>query len=405
MPSIENYAVRPSIVIDGRMIFQEQCHGIARVVIELIRHLPTERDTDVTLIVAEDKPAHFDIADLSRFVKVESTTSPIGRPYDTRDLHHLLRTMNPGVFFSPYHALAPLQVPCPLVVGVHDCIFESDHRLAGGWGRSAAYRLNTERVLRQATAVVVPSLATAQDLPVYYRKVPPVTVCANGVAPTPPAPTADQVTETRARLRLPERFILNVSARRPHKNQAVLIQALPSIPDDVHLVLVGNRDPRVIDPLEQVAADAGVSNRVLFLDSVTDTDLHVLYAGAAVFAFPSKAEGFGLPPLEAMAAGVPVVASAIPVLAEVCRGAALLVSPFSPDDWAAALTSVLASTALRAELIARGRDVAGRSSWTESAESLYGLLNRIARGHRSGAGVQAGSAAGVRSEVGAGVRG
>lgn len=367
------------IVIDGRMIFQDQCHGIARVTIEFIRNLPAGREREVVLLLAEGRTQdRFDISDLGEHVGIEYCRSAVGRPWELRDLHRVLGRLDAGVFFSPYHALAPLRVPCPLVVGLHDCILESDRRLSGSLVRAGAYRANTLRTLRQAVATVVPSQTTAALLPAFYDRVPPATVCPNGVDPLFWQAGAGAVADVRATFGLPERYVLHVGARRLHKNQSVLVEALAAMREDVGLVLLGHHDPRIADPLDELAARLGVSSRIVAVDDVDDTQLAGLYAGASVLAFPSVAEGFGLPPLEAMAAGVPVVASAIPVVAEVCENAAVLVSPFSPDQWAHALQDVLDSTALRDRLVQDGHKVAAAASWRVGAARLYELLDDVA---------------------------
>jgi glycosyltransferase involved in cell wall biosynthesis len=363
-----------TIAIDGRMIYQPQCHGIARVIIEQIRHLPPNRDVDVVLILPEGATTKFDIADLEQYVDIRTTTDSISHLYQLRDLWRVLRAVHAGVFYSPYHVLAPLKLPCPSVVGVLDCIFESDRRYSSrAW--SLAYRANTMRALHQAVAVVTPSAATRAALPGFYGNVPPTTVCPAGVATRSwQGMTATEVDAVKHKFGLTGRFVLHVGARRPHKNQRVLVEAMGALPSDVQLVLVGQRDHRVHDDIDELVARLQLNDRVIALESVTDNELKALYIGASVFAFPSVAEGFGLPPLEAMAADLPVVASAIPPIAEVCRDGALLISPHRPSDWAAALHTVMSDPSIAASLREKGSRAVDAMTWTAGAETLYDLL-------------------------------
>jgi len=124
-------------------------------------------------------------------------------------------------------------------VGLHDCIVESDRRLAGSWLNARLYRANTLRVLRRAAAVVVPSVATKELIPAFYSSVPPTTVCLNGVDVGSWRASAQDIAAARRELNLPPRYILHVGARRLHKNQRVLVEALPALDPDVSLVLLG----------------------------------------------------------------------------------------------------------------------------------------------------------------------
>lgn len=370
-----------TIAIDARMLGQPQCFGISRVIMEMVRHFPANPDVPVTLLAPERTPERFDLAVLPDAVDIVSCRTPITEPYRFADLARIVRDRHAGVLYSPYHALAPLWVPCPQVVSVHDCIFEADLRLTGGRFRQLAYATNTSRVLRQAVAVCVPSQATAATLPGYYRHVPPITVCRNGVntedfAPHSPA----ELDRIRRRLGLPSRYVLNVGSRRSHKNQSLLVRALAGMDPSICLVMVGRRDSRSFDEVDHLVVDLGLKDRVMILDGVSDHDLIAIYQLAGVFAFPSLAEGFGLPPLEAMAAGVPVVASSIPVVAEVCGDAAVLVSPHDARAWTHALTSVVESPELRSAMIDRGFKSAAAAGWRDGADALFTLLTRVAQG-------------------------
>jgi glycosyltransferase involved in cell wall biosynthesis len=148
----------------------------------------------------------------------------------------------------------------------------------------------------------------------------------------------------------------------------------------VSLVIVGYPDPSFPQPLPAVIAELGLQTRVRLVPEIADRWLPAVYSAASVFAFPSLAEGFGIPVLEAMACGVPVVASDIPSLAEVTRSAALLVGPRDIAGWTSALATVLADRELSSRLAHSGAEVAKSVSWLRGAQALRSLLADVAAG-------------------------
>ncbi len=193
--------------------------------------------------------------------------------------------------------------------------------------------------------------------------------------------SATAVAAARERYELPETFILTVGAHRPHKNHEVLVRALATVPEHVSLVIVGDFDPRFAAPLPALIAELGLGSRVTLVREVAEDCLPAVYRAASVFAFPSFLEGFGMPVLEAMAAGVPVVMSDIQALTEIAGPAAVLVPPGDVAAWVAALTAVLADPALTSRLVEAGTAAAARASWHTGASALARLLSAVATGH------------------------
>ncbi len=254
------------------------------------------------------------------------------------------------------------------VTTVHDLIharFPETHGglLAAGMGvlaRIAAHR---------ADRIVADSAATRDDLvellgtsPGRVDVVPLGPGAETGAAPTPQA-------ELRARLGLGGApVVLSVSAKRPHKNLARLVVAVGRSAADPAPVLVvpGYANPHEAE-LRALAGRLGAAARVRFTGWTSDADLEGLYALAAVMAFPSLHEGFGLPVLEAMRRGVPVACSGTSSLPEVAGDAALLFDPRDVEAIRAAVDRLLADPALRDELAARGRRRAAEFSWARTA--------------------------------------
>ena len=173
----------------------------------------------------------------------------------------------------------------------------------------------------------------------------------------------------RQRYCLPERFILAVGAGRPHKNIETLVEAFARLDPSLApaLVIGGGPDPRFPDGVSARIQALGIASRVIRPGMIPETDLPVVYSLADAFVFPSLVEGFGTPPLEAMACGAPVLASTTPAVSEVVGDAAFAFNARDPQQLATALTRVLTDTALRTTLSQRGLERVRAFTWEHIA--------------------------------------
>jgi len=168
-----------------------------------------------------------------------------------------------------------------------------------------------------------------------------------------------------------ERIVLHVGAIQKRKNIARLIEAFRSLPEDWQLILAGSSGFGAEEIL------GSKPDRVQITGYVTTGQLADLYQRASIFAFPSLDEGFGIPVLEAMAHGVPVIASNVSALPEVCADAAILVDPANTDQLAAELTRLASEEQLREELILRGFARAKQFSWSTAVERTWNVYGEL----------------------------
>jgi glycosyltransferase involved in cell wall biosynthesis len=260
------------------------------------------------------------------------------------------------------------------VLTVHDVIFLRHPETTSAL-LTAGIRALAPSVMRRATRIVSVSEATADDLHellgVARSKVD--VVPSGPGAPASAAPMEEA--QLRASLGLGEGpLVLSVSARRPHKNLTRLIESMARVPDAA-LVLPGYPSP-FDDELRATAASAGIADRVHLCGWVSGAELEGLYRAATCMAFPSLAEGFGLPILEAMARGLPVACSGVSALPEIAGDAALLFDPRSIEGIAGAIRSLLQDPALCARLVERGRVRAASFSWERTARETVASYER-----------------------------
>jgi glycosyltransferase involved in cell wall biosynthesis len=376
-PTGRRRIARLRVAVDGR-VMQDNYHGIGRHTFELVRRL-ADRDVDLLVVRDPTKPGRLDVDGLGGHPRVRlidlpiPVVSPAAQPRWPR----LLTATAPDVLLVPYHLASPWVHPrVPTVAFVHDCIFEAHPSFAPGGRRfRVAYEMATRLALARSTVVATVSEATRQELwRLYGRALADDAVVPHGVGDQFRA-LAGGSPERRRR-----RYVLHVGAQRPHKNHAVLIAAFAQVArllPDVDLILVGQPDRRFPPTVPRLIQTHALTDRVQVRETVDDHELRTLYAGAAAFAFPSVVEGFGLPVLEAMAAGVPTVTSDAAAVVEAAGGASLVVPAHDIPAWAQAMLRVLTEAPLAADLAGRGCRVAADHTWDRAADRTLRLLDRV----------------------------
>lgn len=303
----------------------------------------------------------------------------LGRPHIER-----FASSPPALFWMPNPHFIALSPSLPLALTIHDLTFETypeffslKQRL---WHRAVAPRT----LVHRADAVLAVSETTKRDLVERWRLPPEkVTVTLEGVAPDFfEAPPQDVIERVRTARRLPERFILHVGALEPRKNHLGLLDAYHQLrPQERYaglgLVLAGPPGWKNAEILQAIRRSP-YRDDIRLLGYVDDLERRCLYRLASLLAFPSFYEGFGLPPLEAMASGLPVVASHAGALSEIVETAGLLTDPYRPTEIAAAIDAILDSPALAERYAARGRERAKRFTWGASAAQAETALTKIA---------------------------
>ncbi len=289
----------------------------------------------------------------------------------------LPRQCRQGVLWSPC-ASGPIH-GARQVVTFHD-LFAVD---SPEWYQKAYaswYGYSLRKLARTAKHIIAVSEYTKGRIMACFGVDPAkITVIHNGVDAAWFNATREAAPAARSALQLPSaRYLLSVGSLEPRKNLKTLLKAwknlVSELPSDLWLVISGACD-------QNVYRDAGLNElppRVFLTGYVPDESLPGLYAGSLGFIYPSLAEGFGLPPLEAMACGIPVLTSNTTALPEVCGTAALYFNPADANDLSRSIQLLVREPSLQQKLSCLGRDQAARFNWERTAEQTLGVLRAIA---------------------------
>jgi Glycosyltransferase len=284
-----------------------------------------------------------------------------------------IRRLRPDAYFGPVGALPLGSVGCPTVITVHDLAIYRNP----GWfpGRQPlSTRLVIPRSLARADVVVAVSKNTADDIEdLFDVPASQISVVPHGVSHVFRPMSREDLDLARARLQLPERFILFVGTIEPRKNLATLLEAWAMLSDRPDLVIVGAWG-WLYEPIKEQIARLGP--RVHHIQGLDPADLPAVYNLARVLAHPAWYEGFGFPPLEAMACGTPVIVSDRASLPELVGDAGMIAPADDPDAWRKALEKVVGDSDLAADLKRRGILRAAQFSWSRSAELTWRSIDR-----------------------------
>jgi glycosyltransferase involved in cell wall biosynthesis len=282
------------------------------------------------------------------------------------------------LFHATEHLLLPLR-SVPTVLTVHDLIFRhlpAHHKPLYRWYLNVTMPL----YCRRATNIIAVSECTRRDLiAAYDLPEEKVTVVHEAAAPRFRLQPPEAVAAVRSRYGLPDRFLLFVGTIEPRKNLACLLsvfEAMRAAGLSDGLVIVGRRG-WLYDDFFARLEQSPVRDAVLFPGYVPDEDLPAVYSGAQGLVFPSVYEGFGLPMLEAMACGTPVVASNVSSLPEIGGDAALYADPLDVEGMAKAVRRLLCDAELREHLRARGLERAAQFSWGRTAARTRAVYERF----------------------------
>lgn len=381
------------IGIDARFLTHPQRGGFKTYTENLVTALATiDADNHYILYLDREPDQATRVPHSSNFsVRIVPNTLPlVGMPW--REQVGLARRAtydNIDLLHAP-SLTAPLYLPCPSVVTTHDMIWRDERTNGKGirplgkrYLMRAYYRNIPAFAARNAAAVLTVSHASKQQI-IHQLHVPADQIVVTHIAASPcyqRKGAFEQIKAVRRKFNLPARFVLALGSADPRKNIPSLIHAYVSLPQSIreqyHLAIVWTHQLLASSIAEQITAQ-GIKQQVRFLEHVSDHDLALLYNAATLFVFPSRSEGFGLPPLEAMACGTPVVAANNSSIPEIVGDAAVLVDADDVRSIAAGILKVITNPNLQAELTEKGLQRAANFSWLRCARETLAVYEQVA---------------------------
>ena len=380
------------IGIEGQRLFRRKKHGMDMVALELIRNLQEiDHENEYVIFVAPDEDDSV-LKETPNFkiVKLEGGFYPLWEQFA---LPKAASKAGCEILHCTSNT-APINCDIPLVVTLHDIIYmESSYRqILNGSATSYqkfgnAYRkLVVPRIIKKSRKIITVSHFEKNRIGEFFgmKGDNRLTAVYNGVSEHfKPVTDKAELLRVKNKYHLPDHYFFFLGNTDPKKNTKGTLKAfsdfIKQTGTDYKLVML-DYDRSELEKLLEDIGDKSLSNRIILTGYVINTDLPAIYCQSRVFLYPSLRESFGIPMLEAMACGVPVITSNTSSMPEVAGTAACIINPFKPEEITEAMIRILNDKTLNASLVAKGYDQAAKFSWKAMAQSVREIYREIGAG-------------------------
>jgi glycosyltransferase involved in cell wall biosynthesis len=359
------------VLLDCRMA---SWSGVGRYATGLARALAARADIELIQVCAAGEPPP--APPTSQVSAVAASAHPFGL-HGALELGRLVRGTDPDLVHC-LHFPTPWPTQAPLVVTLHDLIPLVVSGVMPSLPKRLIYRMWNARAASAANLIIVASRATRQDVARLFPAAEDKLVVTPYAADDFSSGPASQLAGRLAQL-ISTPYLLAMGNTKPHKDLPTLLNAFGIVASsfpDLRLLLVGSEPAGYLE-IQLAGVPNEIATRVVFSGPISDAELRTLYAGAAVFVCPSRYEGFGLPALEAMALGAPVVCADAASLPEVVGDAALLFPPGEQVMLADAVARILRDQALRHQIVTAGRSRAAQLTWANTAAATVAVYSAV----------------------------
>ncbi len=377
------------IGIEGQRLFRKKKHGMDMVALELIRNLQEiDHENEYIVYVSPDEDRQTLKATPNfRIVELDGGFYPI---WEQVALPRAAREDGCEILHCTSNT-APVNTKIPLVVTLHDIIYmESSYpQILSGSGTTyqkfgnVYRRMVVPKVVKKSGAIITVSHFEKNRIGEFFgmKGDPRLKAVYNGVGTHfRPVTDAAELSRVKAKYRLPDRFFFFLGNTDPKKNTKGTLKAysdfVKQTRSDIRLVMLDYDRAELAKILDQIG-DRTLINRITLTGYVVNTDLPAIYSQSTLFLYPSLRESFGIPLLEAMACGVPVITSNTSSMPEIAGDAAFIIDPFKPEEITAAMIKLTSEDELRKVLIAKGIPQAAKFSWHSMAENVLAIYKEI----------------------------
>ena len=380
------------IGIEGQRLFRKKKHGMDMVALELIRYLQEiDHENEYIVFIAPDEDDSV-LKETANFkiVKLDGGSYPVWEQFA---LPKAAREAGCQILHCTSNT-APVNCKIPLVVTLHDIIYmESSYAkiLAGSATPYQKFgnvyrKMVVPKIVKKSQKIITVSHFEKNRIGEFFgmKGDKRLTAVYNGVSEHfKPVTDKAELKRVKEKYHLPDKYFFFLGNTDPKKNTKGTLKAFSDFikrSGSEHKLVMLDYDRTELDKLLEEIGDKGFINRIVLTGYVVNTDLPSIYCQSDVFLYPSLRESFGIPMLEAMACGVPVITSNTSSMPEVAGTAAFIIDPFKPEEITEAILKILGDKALRDDLIKKGFEQAAKFSWRAMAQSVLAIYREIGAG-------------------------